>query len=89
MVDDEEMANAEAVDLRQVEAVRQREYALRARGAILGAGALGMPVADTELRRWAFEHAQQIAGSHALTEDVIESADAIIAWVTKKDRTND
>ena len=44
---------------------------------------------DTELRRWAFEHAQQIAGPHALAEDVIESADAINAWVSKKDRTND
>lgn len=40
--------------------------------------------ADIALRQWAFERAQQIIGTTALTEDVIESADAILAWVTKR-----
>lgn len=42
------------------------------------------PPDDIALRQWAFERAQQIIGTTALTEDVIESADAILAWVTKR-----
>lgn len=42
------------------------------------------PPAMVALRQWAFERAQQIIGTTAMTEDVIESADAILAWVTKR-----